>query len=52
MTDDLRELSGQVSIVGVGDTDYGADWRASKAKTRTGPGAIPTAWLSWLSSGR
>ena len=32
MTDTQRELSGRVSIVGVGDTDYGADWRASKAK--------------------
>ncbi|MSQ61047.1 MAG: thiolase family protein [Dehalococcoidia bacterium] len=31
MTDDLRELSGRVSIVGVGDTDYSADWRASRA---------------------
>ena len=28
----LRELSGKVAIVGVGNTDYGADWQAARAK--------------------
>ena len=31
MTSDLRDLSGLVSIVGVGDTDYGADWTAARS---------------------
>ena len=28
----LRELSSKVAIVGVGETDYGADWQAARTK--------------------